>query len=578
MAAVAEQESETQLCSNCQKEIPLANFTMHEIHCSRNIGVCPVCKESFPKSEMKSHQELEHTQVTCKCSMKMDRGVLQEHVTLECPLRRVACQHCDLELAFNQLQEHEDYCGARTERCARCSRNVMLKDLKEHPEDCGERAKEEGVAPAKPCLNSGAALRDLQAIRSLLQAGDALPRTNRGLESSRLYNCLSEERQPREPNKRSVTPAHLAQNPGSLEKVTNTQLLIGQEPDSDSDYLLAVSLQRGNSSRERSAAEVQRELWKDFCPGRTRPAEEDSSWSYGSPFFSQGFSADAPNKPKVETLLPCEFCEELYPEEDLILHQTGCNPASALASFSKFSASASRHDRDECLMDLWEQLQSSQSTGYRERRPLQQDVGGSLMLPCEFCGVQLEEDILFHHQDQCDLRPATASLTGQSQSQQEPPESGEGMEAPALPKSRTQHPGEASPQCLEEEFRQKRPPLSSQGGLVRESPVATNRSQLTSPSSRRENSVGCSERGKLQERGSSSGRAPRRGTSSPVAVAAALPARQSTPSSYVPSFPVTAPVRPSLRGEAGQRVTLPARGNSTKAKPWQNEADYPGQQ
>lgn len=28
--------------------------------------------------------------------------------------------------------------------------------------------------------------------------------------------------------------------------------------------------------------------------------------------------------PSAETRLPCEFCEELYPEEDLILHQVGC--------------------------------------------------------------------------------------------------------------------------------------------------------------------------------------------------------------------------------------------------------------
>lgn len=133
---------------------------------------------------------------------------------LECPLRRVACQHCDLELAFSRLQEHEDYCGARTERCVRCSRNVMLKDLKEHPKDCGERAEEVRVAQAKPGLNSGAVLHDLQAMRGLLQAGDALPRPGRGLEDGRLYNCLSGDRPPKEPNRRSLTPVLPARNPG----------------------------------------------------------------------------------------------------------------------------------------------------------------------------------------------------------------------------------------------------------------------------------------------------------------------------------------------------------------------------
>ncbi|KAJ6656668.1 hypothetical protein lerEdw1_003555 [Lerista edwardsae] len=316
MAAVAEAESETRLCSNCQKEVPLANFTMHEIHCSRNIGVCHICKESFPKAEMKSHQELEHTQVTCKCSLKVDSGLLQEHMALACPLRRVACQHCDLELPFSRLQEHEDYCGARTERCARCSRNVMLKDLKAHPQDCGERAEEAGVARAKPGLNSGAAaLHSLQAARSLLQAGDALPGTG-----GRLYNCLSGDRPPKEPNRRSLTPAQPARNPGAPERGGSAQPLTAQEPGSDLDYLLAVSLQRESSSRERSAAEIQRELWEDIRPARTRPAGEGVEGG-GSGLLPPGFSAGSPSQPRPEALLPCEFCEELYPEEDLILHQ-----------------------------------------------------------------------------------------------------------------------------------------------------------------------------------------------------------------------------------------------------------------
>lgn len=50
--------------SYSQKDIPLANYTIHEIHCSRNIGICPICKESFPKAEMRTHREQDHAQVT----------------------------------------------------------------------------------------------------------------------------------------------------------------------------------------------------------------------------------------------------------------------------------------------------------------------------------------------------------------------------------------------------------------------------------------------------------------------------------------------------------------------------------
>lgn len=32
----------------------------------------------------------------------------------------------------------------------------------------------------------------------------------------------------------------------------------------------------------------------------------------------------------VDTMLPCEFCEELFPEEDLILHQVWFNLSSGV--------------------------------------------------------------------------------------------------------------------------------------------------------------------------------------------------------------------------------------------------------
>ncbi|NXE80779.1 TRAD1 protein, partial [Cochlearius cochlearius] len=120
-----------------KKDVPVANFIMHEIHCSRNIEVCRYCSELIPKSEMKSHVETEHVQVTCKCRMKIEKRLFKDHEASACPLRPAVCRYCDIQLAFNNLQDHEIYCGARTERCGGCGRNVMLKDLKEHPRACG---------------------------------------------------------------------------------------------------------------------------------------------------------------------------------------------------------------------------------------------------------------------------------------------------------------------------------------------------------------------------------------------------------------------------------------------------------
>ncbi|NWY04045.1 TRAD1 protein, partial [Nothoprocta ornata] len=131
-------------------------------------------------------------------------------------------------------------------------------------------------------------------------------------------------------------------------------------------------------------------------------------------------------------MLPCEFCEELYPAEDLILHQTGCNPASAFASFSKRSSSP-KPRKHEDLHDF----------GPRSRRSRPQAVQaeGNIIIPCEFCGIQLEEQILFHHQDQCDLHPEAATAAAPSQ---QPPAWQDGAgdgDSPELARRRLRHQG-----------------------------------------------------------------------------------------------------------------------------------------
>uniref|UniRef100_A0ABM5F1U6 TRAF-type zinc finger domain-containing protein 1 n=1 Tax=Pogona vitticeps TaxID=103695 RepID=A0ABM5F1U6_9SAUR len=574
MAAVAEEGCETQLCSNCKKEIPVANFTIHEIHCSRNIGVCPVCKESFPKSEMRNHREQEHTPVFCKCGMKMDKGCLQEHEAAECPLRTVACQHCDIELAFNKLQDHEDYCGSRTERCPRCSHHVLVRDLKTHPEDCGEKAEEARVAETKPRLNSEVDLQNIETIRRFFHPEDPvgfLPKRD-PFPEGRLYNCLAGDRLPREFSRRNIVPSWPDRNRAPLEK-TATPSPFGGDLDCHLDYLLALSLQQEIRSREERAAEASGDFWKSLYPTETRTSSDRCVEADDASVFSRDVLASGtPPKPTHETRLPCEFCEELYSEEDLILHQTGCNPSSALASFSKRGSVASQSER---FRDLWEQFQSGRPSGAMEAFPLRAEAPGSLMLPCEFCGVQLEEEILFHHQDQCDLRPATAPSRGRDLLQPGtlgPAEIPEKTDSTDLPQRRRRHQGEISPQYLEE-FRRPKPPPPAEGSPPRVGSLGAAR--VTQPASlggdsRRENNAGPSVAGKAKNLGA---RIPSRGPRGPPPVAAA-PRRSSQPG-YRPSFPGTAPLRPGPRSERSHSPARAARHNLPKAKPWLAEADSP---
>lgn len=42
------------------------------------------------------------------------------------------CKFCELELSKAELEEHEDYCGSRTDKCMECGEIVMFKHKDMH--------------------------------------------------------------------------------------------------------------------------------------------------------------------------------------------------------------------------------------------------------------------------------------------------------------------------------------------------------------------------------------------------------------------------------------------------------------
>ncbi|KAI1233089.1 hypothetical protein IHE44_0006284 [Lamprotornis superbus] len=391
MAIAAVPAAESRLCGNCKKDIPAVNFIIHEIHCRRNIEICPYCSDSIPKSEMKNHIESEHVQVTCKCRMKMESSLLKDHEASSCPLRPVLCQFCDIQLAFNKLQEHELYCGARTEPCGRCGRNVLLRELKEHPRVCGTEQKAARGSRTAPAFGN-----EDGAMRSQQGAGDELKRP----------------------------------------EILHSQL--PEDWNADLDYVLALSLESENNPHHNTAADIPRDFWEyDYTKEPGQSAHLGGA-DLSNIFCDSPRSFSTSNHSKIDKemiMLPCEFCEELCPAEDLILHQTGCNPASAFASFSKRSSSP----------NPWEY--SGRSSSHRtvpSSQPQAVQAEGDIMIPCEFCGIQLEEEILFHHQHHCDLRPA--SPTGDIPAQELPAQPHrDKQESPEPARRRIRHQGDVSP-------------------------------------------------------------------------------------------------------------------------------------
>ncbi|XP_051888521.1 TRAF-type zinc finger domain-containing protein 1-like isoform X2 [Pristis pectinata] len=460
------QAEETRLCANCKRDIPATNFTIHEIHCRRNIDLCRYCNEPFPKSEMEEHFQTEHALVDCKCNMKMEKNQLEKHESTECPLRLIKCQYCELELAFNKSQEHADYCGSRTELCAVCGRNILVKDLNMHHLTCGKEMEEKNNNCMKPKPeyhleeNVGVWFEN-QPFGNVIQNEEnhirVRPRISRPLETKfhgnretgfpmRMTDRRNVPIRGRDQNRASVTRTeknHVADpvGPGHLDANSNL------------DYLLALSLQNENSGGEGSLTPV----WEDVHSDCGYPHPQNLVDLFENRPSSDLFPASVNVHEEVANvaMLPCEFCEELFPEEELILHQTGCNPVSAFASFSKNTTLIPPLPLQRVSVprtnDIFSQHHHVNPEYFSEdlSLPSYGPIGGSshgdVMIPCEFCGIALEEDVLYHHQDQCDLRPPTARPPDQEADQPFPVTKTESREILDVPIRRQRHQGDVEP-------------------------------------------------------------------------------------------------------------------------------------
>ncbi|XP_010078252.1 PREDICTED: TRAF-type zinc finger domain-containing protein 1, partial [Pterocles gutturalis] len=495
-----------------KKDIPLANFIVHEIHCSRNIEVCRYCSESIPKSEIKNHMETEHAQVTCKCQMKIEKRLLDDHEASGCLLRPAVCQYCDIQLTFNKLQDHEIYCGARTETCGGCGRNIMVKDLKEHPQICGQEAKQVRESRRVPRFeDEDADLHTLRDIRNRLRSGNSaglLGRMPTVLEKQ-IYSRRVEDKTLKDISRRNVSAAQRTQRREAeleqLERNEDTHSSLDEEWNADLDYALALSLQNENDPHNNAAAAIPSDFWENYYTKGTVPSGCLSETDKSSIFS----------------------CDSSVP------------------------FSTSNHAKK-----------------------------GEIMIPCEFCGIQLEEETVFHHQHHCDLRPASPAASSPPRQLLSPQANRERREAPELALRRIRHQGDVSPRRIEG-FGQQRLSNAARGTKSLNN-VANARNTPLSSSMRANNAPDA--RGKPRKVAGNEGRPKNRGGSETAdgTTPRARPTQNLHSEAFTSSFSRTSATQLSTSNAGGRSLGLSHtpvsfRRRNTKAKAQSPASDYPEQ-
>ncbi|KAL3858109.1 hypothetical protein ACJMK2_012720 [Sinanodonta woodiana] len=422
---------ETKHCVNCKRDIATSNFMTHEIHCKRHISLCEHCKEPVPKGEMEVHFEEMHAKIKCpKCGIEVEKTHFEDHEENACPKRPMKCHYCELELPKSDLDSHQDYCGSRTEPCVKCGLYIMLKDQIKHEESKCTYPP----APVKQTngLNSGIGVgfrnNPRFSERETITNSFTIEELNRmltgpaaGLGQGQLnlpgFVRASGPPIARFSNKKTIandlssranedTNSGIAGNKSYLNR--QRELASHSMPDVEMDRLLAMHLQNDFSDSDFDvpdrfySMEKSEPFFPPFVPGFNHSSSDNLN------IFSEDIS-----------LIPCEFCGQPCPADDLVLHQSACGRdviGPQLPQAADDDHSHNHHDNRTEHMPASSRQQPTiiDNLGRLRTDELNPDFDlfsndnieivaqHADMLPCEFCDELFPVDILVHHQAVCD--------------------------------------------------------------------------------------------------------------------------------------------------------------------------------
>ena len=141
-------QSATQTCPNCDKEIPSSRFTMHEVQCSRHIQKCDKCGKPCElrgdgPDTLENHVKAEHAAFACgECGEQIEGTRAQPaHAAERCRRPCPDCSHVQCG-AVKMALHKEHNCRARFVVCYFCQSSFPFAELWDHKEQCGARTEE----------------------------------------------------------------------------------------------------------------------------------------------------------------------------------------------------------------------------------------------------------------------------------------------------------------------------------------------------------------------------------------------------------------------------------------------------
>ncbi|XP_064460599.1 TRAF-type zinc finger domain-containing protein 1-like [Ornithodoros turicata] len=388
-----ETEEDEKLCLNCKRRISAKNYLMHTVHCQRNIVLCPTCDEPVPKTEIGNHSQT-HVKTNCpKCQKPLEKCDMEDHEKHDCPKRLIACAFCELECAADKMTGHLEYCGSRTEECPKCGQFILLK----------EKAIHEQMACSPPREATRGRSNETSSVTGVgsarFEGSNLLPTRHGGRDRSRLvegpytWHLQAELSDRRASETRNEYGGHLdTSSDEDVETVLLPCEFCGKSFPMDNIILhqSGCELGGGNLLRNNTGTQPQSvspagpsvgivTIPCEFCGEsisendiglhqaiclQTRNVDEMPSESMDVSTPGVTATTEVPvvttnrvvigRSDSVEsdvTMLPCEFCEQLFPDQNLPHHQAVCdrNPDMALASDELYPVSRAADLLDSVL-------------------------------------------------------------------------------------------------------------------------------------------------------------------------------------------------------------------------------------